>query len=147
MGRIKETYLEIMEETDFFQKHNHFLSVVAHAKSKEDQGVWLGWVETKIRQLTIMASNSISQYCSAYALPIRYETSNDDLPYAHAFFIGLTFNIPEGSPHIVDLREAVKSFKFRVLEYEDKKFGMDIIVKHLKRKQLPKYVFKNGKRP
>ena len=151
-------WLRLMEESDFFTLYKDFLDVCISSATEDDHLQWLGWIESKMRQLIIKLGNTggvrSHPYPRAYSErgPKVAEDGSTQPVLVDHFYIGLEFEMErrEGVKISVDLSGAVSHFLSIVhnpayfTRYND---GMKIELKHIRAQQLPDFVFKDGKRP
>jgi len=79
------------------------------ATTKEELHLWLGWVESKMRQLILKLDQPYIQ-----ASPFPYHFTAPDKPFQDHFFIGLKLDVPKtnsSEKRSVDLSQAVRHFK------------------------------------
>jgi len=140
---------KLFEDSDFFLEHKDYLTIVITAKSKEDHSKWMGWVESKLRQL-VQKLEGI-QYLTVTPWPYHYHHPTTENPHCDLFFMGLDFQeIPKSEgKRSIDLSPAVGHFKWLVCDTygSGKKEGMNIELKHVRAYELPEFVFKDTRRP
>lgn len=189
---------ELFAKSDFFARHRHFFQVIAVAKGEAEHRAWSGYVESKVRHLTLCLERDAAQDidCAPF-YPEAFEQNYDgedtegllllhfhlqqqhgqsDAPrsalakpptdpeadaegadkqaaerkklYSTAFYIGLTIKTDPTQPRAprkLLLDKPVNDFKTYVLGWE--KFQpalMSLIVRDVKRDNLPDYVFPPG---
>jgi poly(A) polymerase len=54
----------LFETFKFFDTYKHFLQIDISANTEDDMIAWRGWVESRLRQLTLKVSDSRSVYPS-----------------------------------------------------------------------------------
>ncbi|XVF26859.1 hypothetical protein REPUB_Repub14bG0055700 [Reevesia pubescens] len=133
----------------FFESYKNYLQVEIIAADDDDLRAWKGWVESRLRQLTLMIERDTYGKLQCHPYPREYVDASK--PCAHcAFFMGLQRKqgeiVQEGQQF--DIRGSVDEFRHSISMYMFWKPGMEIYVSHVRRKQLPAYVFPDGyKRP
>ncbi|KAL4273325.1 hypothetical protein GQ457_13G014010 [Hibiscus cannabinus] len=125
----------------FFQSYTNYLQVDILAADADDLRAWKGWVESRLRQLTLMIERDTYGKLQCHPYPQEYVDVSK--PSAHcAFFMGLQRKqgeiIQEGQQF--DIRGSVDEFRHSINMYMFWKPGMEIYVYHVRRKQLPAYV-------
>ncbi|KAE8690476.1 Nuclear poly(A) polymerase 2 [Hibiscus syriacus] len=125
----------------FFQSYTNYLQVDILAADADDLRSWKGWVESRLRQLTLLIERDTYGKLQCHPYPQEYVDASK--PSAHcAFFMGLQRKqgeiIHEG--HQFDIRGSVDEFRHSINMYMFWKPGMEIYVSHVRRKQLPAYV-------
>lgn len=77
------------------------------------------------------------------------EFSDKSRPFHHCYFMGLQRKqgVPVNEGEQFDIRLTVEEFKHSVNAYTLWKPGMDIHVSHVKRRNIPAYIFPGGVRP
>lgn len=129
----------------FFESYKNYLQVDIVAEDADDLLAWKGWVESRLRQLTLKIERDTFGMLQCHPYP--YECIDLSKQCAHcAFFMGLQrkqgVNVKEGQQF--DIRGTVEEFKQDINMYMYWKPGMDMYVSHVRRKQLPAYVFPEG---
>lgn len=145
----KAQWSTLFEPYLFFESYKNYLQVDIIAEDADDLLAWKGWVESRLRQLTLKIERDTSGMLQCHPYP--YEFVDTSKQCAHcAFFMGLQrkqgVKVKEGQQF--DIRGTVDEFRQEVNMYMYWKPGMDIYVSHVRRKHLPPYVFPEGyKRP
>lgn len=187
----KAQWNSLFEPYLFFESYKNYLQVDIVAADVDDLRAWKGWVESRLRQLTLMVFSTtfIGFLCNAYVvrdcnttkqilmkeffppssifvflkhLQIERDTIGklQCHPYPHeyidatkqcahcAFFMGLQRKqgetIQEGQQF--DIRGSVDEFRHSINMYMFWKPGMEIYVSHVRKRQIPSYVFPDGYR-
>ncbi|KAK3040962.1 hypothetical protein RJ639_029072, partial [Escallonia herrerae] len=133
----------------FFEAYKNYLQVDIIAADVADLLAWKGWVESRLRQLTLKIERDTYGMLQCHPYPNEFVDTVKPCPH-YAFFMGLQrkerVKVQEGQQF--DIRETVDEFKQEVNMYMFWKPGMDIYVSHVRRKQIPAYVYPDGyKRP
>ncbi|KAK2982951.1 hypothetical protein RJ640_006365 [Escallonia rubra] len=133
----------------FFEAYKNYLQVDIIAADVSDLLAWKGWVESRLRQLTLKIERDTYGMLQCHPYPNEFVDTTKPCPH-YAFFMGLQrkerVKVQEGQQF--DIRETVDEFKQEVNMYMFWKPGMDIYVSHVRRKQIPAYVYPDGyKRP
>ncbi|XP_021902846.1 nuclear poly(A) polymerase 4-like isoform X2 [Carica papaya] len=141
----KVQWSSLFEPYLFFESYKNYLQVDIVAADGDDLRAWKGWVESRLRQLTLMIERDTYGKLQCHPYPHEYEDSSK--PCAHcAFFMGLQRKqgevIQEGQQF--DIRGTVDEFRHSINMYMFWKPGMEIYVSHVRRKQIPAYVFPDG---
>eukprot|EP00257_Ricinus_communis_P025172 XP_025012586.1 nuclear poly(A) polymerase 4 [Ricinus communis] len=144
---IKTQWATLFEPYLFFESYKNYLQVDIVATDVDDLRAWKGWVESRLRQLTLMIDRDT--YGKLQCHPYPHEYVDTSKPCAHcAFFMGLQRKqgemIQEGQQF--DIRGTVDEFRNSINMYMFWKPGMEIYVSHVRRKQIPSYVFPDGYR-
>ncbi|CAL5362619.1 unnamed protein product [Camellia sinensis] len=108
---VSSSTLRIM--TEEFQRGNEMCEIDVTAANIDDLRKWKGWVESRLRQLTLKREQGVQA--------------------------------KEGKQF--DIRLTVEEFKHAVGMYTLWKPGMEIHVSHMKRRNIPNFVFPGGIRP
>lgn len=77
---------ELVQPTDFFLKHKHYIQMIISANTKQDLVRWHGWCESRIRYLVIKLQ--LIPGIKVYPHPESYIFGNN----SEGFFIGLEFD-------------------------------------------------------
>ncbi|KAF8652036.1 hypothetical protein HU200_062979 [Digitaria exilis] len=145
----KASWSALFEPFQFFEAYKNYLQVDIIAEDDEDLRLWKGWVESRLRQLTLKIERDT--YGMLQCHPYPHEYADPSRQSAHcAFFMGLSrkegVKIQEGQQF--DIRGTVDEFRHEINLYMFWKPGMELAVSHVRRKQIPAYVFPEGyKRP
>ncbi|CAL9763163.1 unnamed protein product [Musa acuminata subsp. burmannicoides] len=139
----------LFEPHPFFETYKNYLQVDIVAADAEDLRSWKGWVESRLRQLTLKIERDTCGILQCHPYPNEYVDPFKQFSHC-VFFMGLQrtqgMKIQEGQRF--DIRGTVEEFKGDVESYLFWKPGMEIHVTHVRRKQIPSYVFPEGyKRP
>ncbi|KAL0557776.1 hypothetical protein IC582_006327 [Cucumis melo] len=141
----KAQWSALFEPYLFFETYKNYLQVDIIAADADDLLAWKGWVESRFRQLTLKIERDTRGMLQCHPYPIEY--SDTSKPCSHcAFFMGLQRK--EGlrgqGGQQFDIRGTVDEFRQEINMYAFWKPGMDIYVSHVRRKQLPTFVFPDG---
>ncbi|KAF8393456.1 hypothetical protein HHK36_021700 [Tetracentron sinense] len=145
----KAQWSALFEPYLFFETYKNYLQVDIVAADADDLRSWKGWVESRLRQLTLMIERDTYGMLQCHPYPNEY-VDRSKLCLHCAFFMGLQrkqgVRIQEGQQF--DIRGTVDEFRHSINMYVFWKPGMEIYVSHVRRKQIPSYVFPDGyKRP
>ncbi|PSS01249.1 Nuclear poly(A) polymerase [Actinidia chinensis var. chinensis] len=145
----KAQWCALFEPYLFFEDYKNYLQIDIIAADADDLLAWRGWVESRLRQLTLKIERDTHGMLQCHPYPSEYVDTSNPCPHC-AFFMGLQrkegVKVQEGQQF--DIRETVDEFKQEVNMFMFWKPGMDICVSHVRRKQVPAYIFPDGyKRP
>ncbi|KAH0989869.1 hypothetical protein GBA52_001352 [Prunus armeniaca] len=145
----KTQWSALFEPYLFFETYKNYLQVDIVAADSDDLLAWKGWVESRFRQLTLKIERDTNGMLQCHPYPKEYVDTSKPCPHC-AFFMGLQrkegVRGQEGQQF--DIRGTVDEFRQEINMYMFWKPGMDIYVCHVRRKQLPPFVFPDGyKRP
>ncbi|XP_042481882.1 nuclear poly(A) polymerase 4-like isoform X2 [Macadamia integrifolia] len=139
-GALFEPYI-------FFEIYKNYLQVDIVAADADDLLSWKGWVESRLRQLTLKIERDTFGMLQCHPYPNEYVDTSKQCLHC-AFFMGLQrkqgVKVQEGQQF--DIRGTVDEFRHSVNMYMFWKPGMEIYVSHVRRKQIPLYVFPDGYR-
>ncbi|CAN4095531.1 unnamed protein product [Withania somnifera] len=117
------------------EAYKNYLQVEIVAADNDDLLAWKGWVESRLRQLTLKIERDTSGVLQCHPYPNEFVDMSKPCQ-----------QLQEGQQF--DIRGTVDEFKQDVSMYSYWRPGMDIYVSHVRRKQIPAYVFPDGyKRP
>ncbi|THF98478.1 hypothetical protein TEA_005973 [Camellia sinensis var. sinensis] len=143
----KAQWSALFEPYLFFESYKNYLQVDIIAADTDDLRSWKGWVESRLRQLTLMIERDTYRKLQCHPYPHDYVDSSMRRSHC-AFFMGLQRKqgevIQEGQQF--DIRGTVDEFRHSVNMYMFWKPGMEIYISHVRRKQIPSYVFPEGYR-
>ncbi|KAE9609124.1 putative polynucleotide adenylyltransferase [Lupinus albus] len=131
----------------FFEAYKNYLQVDIIAVDADDLLPWKGWIESRLRQLTLKIERDTNGILQCHPYPHEYADTLK--PCAHSsFFMGLQrkegVRGQEGQQF--DIRGTVDEFRHEINMYAYWKPGMEVYVSHVRRKQLPAFVFPDGYR-
>ncbi|KAK6236790.1 hypothetical protein SCA6_012127 [Theobroma cacao] len=145
----KSQWSALFEPYLFFEAYKNYLQVDIVSAEADDLLAWKGWVESRLRQLTLKIERDTNGMLQCHPYPNEYVDTSKQFPHC-AFFMGLQrkegVSGQEGQQF--DIRGTVDEFRQEISMYMYWKPGMDIYVSHVRRRQLPAFVFPDGyKRP
>ncbi|KAK6128015.1 hypothetical protein DH2020_038247 [Rehmannia glutinosa] len=143
----KVQWSALFEPYLFFESYKNYLQVDIIAADLDDLRAWKGWVESRLRQLTLMIERDTSGKLQCHPCPRDYVDSSKQCAHC-AFFMGLQRKLGEAiqEGQQFDIRQTVDEFRHQINSYMYWKPGMEIYVSHVRRKQIPSYVFPEGHR-
>ncbi|WVZ79792.1 hypothetical protein U9M48_027328 [Paspalum notatum var. saurae] len=143
----KVSWSALFEPFQFFEAYKNYLQVDIIAEDDEDLRLWKGWVESRLRQLTLKIERDTFGMLQCHPYPHEYADPSRQCAHC-AFFMGLSrkegVKIQEGQQF--DIRGTVDEFRHEINMYVFWKPGMELAVSHVRRKQIPAYVFPEGYR-
>ncbi|XP_047327855.1 nuclear poly(A) polymerase 4-like isoform X1 [Impatiens glandulifera] len=141
----KGKWKALFEPYLFFESYRNYLQVDIVAADDGDLLAWRGWVESRLRQLTLKIERDTYGKLQCHPYPNVYLDPSKTCSHS-SFFMGLQRKqgeiVQEGQQF--DIRATVDEFKHAVNMYMLWKPGMDLSVSHIRRKQIPLYVFPDG---
>ncbi|OMO86631.1 hypothetical protein COLO4_21002 [Corchorus olitorius] len=145
----KAQWSALFEPYLFFEAYKNYLQVDILSADADDLLAWKGWVESRLRQLTLKIERDTNGMLQCHPYPNEYVDTSKQFPHC-AFFMGLQrkegVSGQEGQQF--DIRGTVDEFRQEIGMYMYWKPGMEIYVSHVRRRQLPSFVFPDGyKRP
>ncbi|XVE97607.1 hypothetical protein REPUB_Repub03eG0034000 [Reevesia pubescens] len=143
----KAQWSALFEPYLFFEAYKNYLQVDIVSADAVDLLAWKGWVESRLRQLTLKIERDTNGMLQCHPYPNEYADASKQFPHC-AFFMGLQrkegVSGQEGQQF--DIRGTVDEFRQEIRMYMFWKPGMDIYVSHVRRRQLPAFVFPDGYR-
>lgn len=143
----KNQWSVLFEPYLFFESYKNFLQIDLIAAGVDDLRAWRGWVESKLRQLTLMIERDTLGKLQCHPYPREYADASKQCCHC-AFFMGLQRKqgelVQDGQQF--DIRETVDVFRQSIGMYRFWEPGMEIYVSHVRRRQIPSYVFPDGYR-
>ncbi|PSS07392.1 Nuclear poly(A) polymerase [Actinidia chinensis var. chinensis] len=143
----KAQWSALLEPYLFFESYRNYLQIDIIAGGTDDLRAWKGWVESRLRQLTLMIERDTKGKLQCHPYPQDYVDTSNQYPHC-AFFMGLQRKqgepIQEGQQF--DIRGSLDEFRHSLNMFMFWKPGMEIRVSHVLRKQIPAYVFPEGYR-
>ncbi|KAJ0251949.1 Nuclear poly(A) polymerase 4 [Hirschfeldia incana] len=143
----KQHWSSLFEQYMFFEAYKNYLQVDIVAADAEDLLAWKGWVESRFRQLTLKIERDTNGMLMCHPQPNEYVDTSREFLHC-AFFMGLQRAEGVGGQDCqqFDIRGTVEEFRQEVNMYMFWKPGMDVYVSHVRRRQLPSFVFPIGYR-
>ncbi|XP_031247767.1 nuclear poly(A) polymerase 1 [Pistacia vera] len=137
----------LFESYAFFEAYKNYLQIDVSAENADDLRKWKGWVESRLRQLTLKIERHTYNMLQCHPHPGDF--SDKSKPFHCSYFMGLQRKqgVPVNEGEQFDIRLTVEEFKHSVNMYTLWKPGMEIRVIHVKRRSLPNFVFPGGVRP
>ncbi|KAJ7521758.1 hypothetical protein O6H91_19G066700 [Diphasiastrum complanatum] len=144
----KADWNALFEPYPFFEAYKNYLQVEITALDDDDFRQWKGWVESRLRHLTLKIEKHTSGLLQCHPYPCEVVDSSRKGGHC-AFFMGLrrSQGVPQREGQQFDIRATVDEFRHSVNMYMLWKPGMEVYVSHVRHKQLPAYVFPGGLRP
>ncbi|XP_059316868.1 nuclear poly(A) polymerase 1 isoform X2 [Lycium ferocissimum] len=143
----KASWGSLFEPFPFFEAYRNYLRIDIAAESENDMRKWKGWVESRVRLLTLKIERDTAGVLQCHPHPGEF--SDKSTPFHHSYFMGLRrkqgTNPQQGEQF--DIRLTVEDFKRDVYQYSFWQSSMWIHVCHVRRKDLPNFVFPGGVRP
>ncbi|XWS26365.1 hypothetical protein CRYUN_Cryun26dG0026200 [Craigia yunnanensis] len=143
----KAQWSTLFEPYLFFEAYKNYLQVDIVSADADDLLAWKGWVESRLRQLTLKIERDTKGMLQCHPYPNEYLDTSKQFPHC-AFFMGLQrkegVSGQEGQQF--DIRGTVDKFRREISMYMYWKPGMDIYVSHVRRRQLPAFVLPDGYR-
>ncbi|KAK2714426.1 hypothetical protein QYM36_008850 [Artemia franciscana] len=142
IGRPGITWENLFEPSSFFFKYRHFVVLLASALTQDNLLEWVGLVESKIRIL-IQTLDKNSLIKLAHISPEQFEPLESEKDSVTTiWFIGLEFEKTENLS--IDLTFDIQNFielvHMSAVQQQKFKEGMKIDAKHVRRKELVKYL-------
>ncbi|XP_038894281.1 nuclear poly(A) polymerase 1 isoform X2 [Benincasa hispida] len=147
MEENKADWDTLFEPYPFFEAYKNYLQIDITAENDDDLRIWKGWVESRLRQLTLKIERHTYNMLQCHPHPGDF--SDKSRPFHHCYFMGLQRKqgVPASGGEQFDIRLTVDEFKRSVNVYTQRKRGMEIYVSHVKRRSIPNFVFPGGVRP
>uniref|UniRef100_A0A6N2MDS7 polynucleotide adenylyltransferase n=1 Tax=Salix viminalis TaxID=40686 RepID=A0A6N2MDS7_SALVM len=129
----------------FFEAYKNYLQVDIVAADSVDLLAWKGWVESRLRQLTLKIERDTNGMLQCHPYPNEYIDASKQCAHC-AFFMGLQRKegVTGQEGQQFDIRGTVDEFRQDINMYMCWKPGMDLHVSHVRRRQLPGFVFPDG---
>lgn len=148
-------WAKLFEPFPFFRAHKSYLQVDATVAGGEDElREWKGWVESRMRQLVAKVERDTAGELLCHQNAHSYDAEPYGLQCTASFFVGLSKPQQQqqqpAKPQF-DLRATTEEFLQDVYTYCFWRPGLEVAVKHVRRKDLPPHVMQkircpNGKR-
>lgn len=147
MESNKAEWDTLFEPYPFFEAYKNYLQIDISAENADDLRNWKGWVASRLRQLTLKIERHTYNMLQCHPHPGDF--SDKSKPFHCSYFMGLQRKqgVSANDGGHFDIRLTVEEFKQAVNVYTLWKPGMEIHVCHVKRKNVPNFVFPGGVRP
>ncbi|KAK9105847.1 hypothetical protein Scep_022691 [Stephania cephalantha] len=143
MEANKADWNTLFEPFQFFEAYKNYLMIDVTAENEDDLRKWKGWVESRLRQLTMKIEKHMRGMLRCHPHPSDF--SDKSKQFHCCYFMGLERK--QGDSKQFDMRATVEEFKHAVGGYSLRKHGMEIHVSHIRRRNIPLFVFPGGIRP
>lgn len=135
-------------KASFLTTYKHYLMVSISAKTEEDFKKWEGWVGSRVKLLIQGIENCTGGQMLAHPGTARYKDPERDENTHVILFLGLfPSSLKKKEKVAMNLNPAVEQFQMQVTSWMDRATGesnwvpgMQAMVRHLKRKDLPDFV-------
>ncbi|KAM5570495.1 nuclear poly(A) polymerase 1 [Rosa sericea] len=147
MEANKADWDTLFESYAFFEAYKNYLQIDISAANADGFRKWKGWVESRLRQLTLKIERKTYEMLQCHPHPGGFPDKSR--PFHSSYFMGLQRKqgVPVKEGEHFDLSKAVDDFKLAVYQYTLREIGMEIRVSHVKRREIPNFVFPGGVRP
>ncbi|URE35871.1 Poly(A) polymerase predicted RNA binding domain [Musa troglodytarum] len=134
MEASKADWDTLFEPYPFFEAYKHYLEIDITADNESDLRKWKGWVESRLRTLTLKIEKHT--FGMLHCHPCPRDFSDKSRPFHCCYFMGLQRKqgVPVQESEQFDIRGTVDDFKHSVSMYTLWKHGMEIQVSHIKQK-------------
>lgn len=135
-------------KTSFLTMYKHYLMVSISAKTAEDFKKWEGWVGSRVKLLIQGIENCTGGQMLAHPGTARYKDPEKEENTHVILFLGLfPSSLKKKEKVAMNLNPAVEQFQMQVTSWMDRATGesnwvpgMQAMVRHVKRKDLPGFV-------
>ncbi|KAJ4979198.1 hypothetical protein NE237_009978 [Protea cynaroides] len=147
MEQNKADWNTLFEPYPFFEVYKNYLQIDITAENDDELRKWKGWVESRLRQLTLKIERHTFGMLQCHPHPSDF--SDKSRPFHCCYFMGLQRKqgLPASEGKQFDIRATVEEFKHTVGMYTLWKPGMEIHVSHIRHKNIPLFLFPGGIRP
>ncbi|KAI0488563.1 hypothetical protein KFK09_028400 [Dendrobium nobile] len=137
----------LFEPYPFFEAYKNYLKIDITAANEDDLRKWKGWVESRLRTLTLKIERHTFGMLQCHPHPNNF--SDKSRKFHYCYFMGLQRQqrVPVHEGEQFDIRATVEEFKQTVKMYVLWTEGMEIQVSHIKRRSIPLFVFPGGIKP
>ncbi|KAJ1437831.1 polymerase, nucleotidyl transferase domain [Sesbania bispinosa] len=140
MEANKADWDTLFEPYPFFDAYKNYLQIDISAENDDDLRKWKGWVESRLRQLTLKIERHTFGMLQCHPHPGDF--SDKSRPLHCSYFMGLQRKqgVPVNEGEQFDIRLTIEEFRHSLNMYTQWKPGMDIHVSHVKRRNIPNFV-------
>ncbi|KAF7811339.1 Nuclear poly(A) polymerase 1 [Senna tora] len=135
-----EWLMTLFEPLMFFEKHKNYLQIDISARNDADLRSWKGWVESRLRLLTLKIERDTNGLLHCHPHPDEF--SDKRRIFSRSYFMGLQGKREENDTkkcQVFDIQFTVKEFRQTVMMYNSVKSVMVINVWHVKRREIPNF--------
>jgi len=144
----KAKWEDLWISASFLTTYKHYLMVSISARTEEDFKKWEGWVGSRVKLLIQGIENCTGGQMLAHPGTARYKDPERDENTHVILFLGLfPSSLKKKEKVAMNLNPAVEQFQMQVTSWMDRATGesnwvpgMQAMVRHLKRKDLPEFV-------
>ncbi|KDP37418.1 hypothetical protein JCGZ_07945 [Jatropha curcas] len=137
----------LFEPFSFFEAYRNYLQIDINTENEDDLRQWKGWVESRLRQLTLKIERHTQNMLQCHPYPDEFMDKSRPLHWSYFMGLQRKQGVPINEGKHFDIRLAVEEFKHSVNIYASCKPGMDIHIIHVKWKDMPSFVFPGGVHP
>ncbi|CAJ1436873.1 unnamed protein product [Effrenium voratum] len=147
--RGKCKWSEVYRPLPFFNQHKFYIQIEALASTPQVFTKWLGWIESKLRQLV----KHLEQIPSVSVRPWPNHLAFEDPEWKHAVSIFMGLNVekaPGQQSHSVDLRRTALRFAEIINGWPDmsQHTGQcEMRIRDVRRRDLPSFAVPDGQKP
>ncbi|KAE8124221.1 hypothetical protein FH972_019126 [Carpinus fangiana] len=143
----KAGLISLFDPFCFFSAYKNYLQIDLIARNLEDFMNWKGWVESRLRLLTMKVDRDTWGQLQCHPHPDGFLDKSKQ--FRSCYFVGLRRKNSgcDKKGELFDIRSTIEEFKNCVGMYTSLKPGMCIGVYHKKRSDIPLFVFPGGIRP
>merc|ERR1712113_630458 len=126
-------WYQLLEPYCFFNNFKEFLLIDLFADNLKDLEIWDGLLHSKLRILV----DDIHRYMKVRPWPRAYNGIREDGGFKLSYYFGI--NKRKSYTH---LKPSTYKFIASISKNEIKKNGMDMLIKKIKKQQIPKFIQK-----
>ncbi|KAK3036722.1 hypothetical protein RJ639_030546, partial [Escallonia herrerae] len=147
MEANEASWMTLFEPFLFFEGYKNYLQIDIAAQNDDDLRKWKGWVESRLRLLTLNIERGTNGILQCHPHPGEF--SDKSRPFRYCFFMGLRRNQGVNAQEVeqFDMTSTVEEFKRSVCGHVSWKPTMLIHLCHVRRRNIPHFVFPGGVRP
>lgn len=136
---------ELFEKHDFFKRYRNYLQIDVSAANHESLRMWQGWVESRLRHLTLKLEQLLIKQALPHPFPDSFHIAGNrqigEIEKA-SFFIGLRFfkilvSTKPFPRRAIDLGPAVDEFVHQIKQWPLRSESMNIRISHITNDQIP----------
>ncbi|RKP21236.1 Poly(A) polymerase PAPalpha [Rozella allomycis CSF55] len=161
----KGKWEDLFAKSDFFSRYKVYLQVVASARSQENHRIWLGFVESRVRMF-VLKLETVPGVVASPPYPYGFEKTYEDFTsleaayfnkadkegekfkfYTTTFYIGLDIDFKDIKDKKLHIERPASDFKRILLSWDGWKEDMEVLIKNVKRSELPIEVYEGEARP
>lgn len=167
----KASWSKLFAKSEFFYTYKNYIQIIGLSRTHEQHKIWSGYLESRIRHFTTKLEY-VTHIAGAPPFPEMFECSGmerqavlakhfhqqqqeeivqaaeEPQVFSACFYVALSIG-PKQTPGPIklDIHSQVTDFREFVTKWDGFVEGMDLVIRDIKRDDLPDYLFEGAERP